>query len=209
MPHTRFVFTALAALHSTILLAPPVFADGVVVSLGDADGLYGSPSIDLGAFTGGTAPNSGHHDSTQPGNTEIGVPEPPPGLSWSAGSGVEFGARKTNVRGKCTRLEACALIEVSAGEVRFLYRAGARVETHQSCLTQIDVNVRPESGLRIPAPRRSEVVGKNPLNCKPNLKLFLRTRRFGVRIFHVKSICRFFVLSLSDARRGGTNGIRR
>ncbi|GAB2677328.1 hypothetical protein GCM10027271_42700 [Saccharopolyspora gloriosae] len=84
------VFVALAALGSSVLLAPPVFADGVVVSPGDADGLYGSPSIDLGAVAGGTPSNPGRPGSTEPGSTAGGgVAGPPLGLSWSApGSGV-------------------------------------------------------------------------------------------------------------------------
>ncbi|MCA1192885.1 hypothetical protein [Saccharopolyspora sp. 6V] len=85
-----FAVAMVGALHGTVLLSPAVVAEsGVVVSPGDADGLFGPPSIDLGAATGGTAPGTGRPGSAQPGGgVGSGVPGPPLGLSWSSGDGV-------------------------------------------------------------------------------------------------------------------------
>ncbi|WP_338596905.1 hypothetical protein [Saccharopolyspora sp. SCSIO 74807] len=88
----RGVLAVLTCLGAGTLLPVPAVADGdVVVTPGDADGLYGAPSVDLGAVAGGTPSSPGQSGSAPSGRAEAGagVAGPPLGLSWSApGSGV-------------------------------------------------------------------------------------------------------------------------
>lgn len=82
-----FVLSALM-IGTGALAAPPAVADGVLVVPGDAQGYYDSPSIDLGALSGGTPTrpdSSGNEESPQQGP---GGPAPPLGLSWTAAPGT-------------------------------------------------------------------------------------------------------------------------
>lgn len=83
----RNLLPVLAGLAAGALMPVPAFADGVAVVPGDAQGYYGSPSIDLGAVAGETPAESGNPGSDEPGGTGGGVPGPPLGLSWSSPAG--------------------------------------------------------------------------------------------------------------------------
>lgn len=81
---TRLALVAVALNTMLLPLAPAVSAQGdVVVTPGDQDGLYGSPTIDLGAMSSSKPPSSG-----RPGTPGSVVPKRPPGgsvplgLSW-------------------------------------------------------------------------------------------------------------------------------
>ncbi|WP_338600495.1 hypothetical protein [Saccharopolyspora sp. SCSIO 74807] len=86
---TRSVLPVLAGLTVGMLVPVPAFADGVAVVPGDAQGYYGTPSIDLGAVAGGKPSSPEDPGSAESGGAGGGVPGPPLGLSWSSpGGGV-------------------------------------------------------------------------------------------------------------------------